>query len=260
MASKRFFCIYWRMSSQEKNPEEKPEKKPTNEKDFAFKEGFQYKHDNPYHDKLALFDQFVLRDDEGEEHKGNWSRDVFKNDNDLLVEIGTGYGHFMIEHTQKHPELNFVGMDHRFKRSFNLARKLEKLEHKNFRYLRARGERLGHLFGESEISQLFYFFPDPWPKKRHHKKRLFQKTFLDIAHKTLKPGGELLVKTDHDGYFEWMLEQLEGETRFKKQMVTFDLRAEHPEHFLASFQTKFEKIFLEKGIKIKAMVLINQKG
>ncbi|MBG59412.1 MAG: tRNA (guanosine(46)-N7)-methyltransferase TrmB [Peredibacter sp.] len=240
--------------------EDKEEKKPTNEKDYAFKDDFTYKHDNPYHDKLGLFDEIVLRDDEGEGHRGNWSKDVFDNDHELHVEIGTGYGHFMIDYTQQNPGINFVGMDHRFKRSYNLARKLEKLEFKNFRYLRARGERLGHLFGEGEISKLFYFFPDPWPKKRHNKKRLFQKTFLDIAHKAIKDGGELLVKTDHDGYFEWMLEELETETRFKKQMVTFDLKKEHPEHFLASFETKFEKIFLEKGIKIKAMVLTNQKG
>ncbi|MEX0797895.1 MAG: tRNA (guanosine(46)-N7)-methyltransferase TrmB [Bacteriovoracaceae bacterium] len=234
-------------------------KKPTNEKDFAFKQDFKYKHDNPYHDKLGLFDHFVLRDDEGERHRGNWSQEVFKNDNELAVEIGTGFGHFMMDYTQKNPSENFVGLDHRFKRSFHLARKLEKLEHKNFRYLRARGERLHHLFGESEISKLFYFFPDPWPKNRHHKKRLFQKTFLDIAHQTIRPQGEFLIKTDHDGYFEWMLDELKDETRLKIQMVTHDLKKEFPDHFLASFETKFEKIFIKKGIKIKAMVLVNHK-
>ena len=267
MADGPFFCINPVMSksttksaTEEQKEEKKEEKKPSNAKDYAFKEDFQYKHDNPYHDKLAMFDQFVLRDDEGEGHRGNWSREVFGNDNELLVEIGTGYGHFMIDYTQKNPEQNFVGLDHRFKRSFNLAKRLSKLEHQNFRYLRARGERIGHLFGEDEVSKIFYFFPDPWPKKRHNKKRLFQKTFLDIAHKTLRPGGEILVKTDHDGYFEWMLEELEGENRFEKQMVTFDLWKERPEHFLAGFKTKFEKIFLEKGIKIKAMVLVNKKS
>lgn len=244
----------------ETKQEIKKEKKISNETDHAFKEGFSYKHDNPYHDKLAVFDEFVLRDDEGEKHLGQWADTVFKNNHPLAVEIGTGYGHFMMEYTQANPQLNFVGMDHRFKRSFNLAKKLEKLEHKNFRYLRARGERIGHLFGQNEISQLFYFFPDPWPKKRHQKKRLFQKTFLDLAHRTLMPQGQLLVKTDHDGYFDWMKNQLRDNKNFEIQLLTHDLYAEHPKHFLASFQTKFEKIFLAKGIKIKAMVLINQKG
>lgn len=239
--------------------EEAPKKKKSNENDKIFKDNFEYTHENPYHDRLAIFDQFVLRDDEGEGHRGHWSKDVFKNDHELEVEIGTGYGHFMMSHTQKFPDYNFVGMDHRFKRSFHLAKKLDKLEFKNFRYLRARGERLAFLFGESEIDRLFYFFPDPWPKKRHHKKRLFQKKFLDELYKTLKPGGEMLIKTDHDGYFEWMLEELKGEERFFVEMQTFDLHKEQADHFLASFVTKFEKIFLEKEIKIKAMVLKSKK-
>ncbi len=239
-------------------------KKKTNDKDMAFQEGFKYTHENPYHDRLAIFDQFVLRDDEGEANRGSWSNNIFGNDHELEVEIGTGYGHFMIEHTQKFPHVNFVGMDHRFKRSFNLAKKLDKLEFKNFRYLRARGERLSFLFGESEIDRLFYFFPDPWPKKRHHKKRLFQKKFLDELYKVLKPSGEMLIKTDHDGYFEWMLEEmadeLKSDKRFSIEMKTFDLHSEYPDHFLSSFVTKFEKIFLEKEIRIKAMVLKSLKA
>lgn len=232
----------------------------TNQHDRAFKEEFSYSHNNPYHDRLSAFEDFVLRDKEGEELKGKWNELAFKNQNKLTVEVGTGYGHFMLDHTQKNPDINFVGIDHRFKRSFHLAQKLSKLEHKNFKYLRARGERLNFLFEENEVSKLLYFFPDPWPKTRHHKKRLFQKNFLDTAHKILEPGGEILIKTDHDEYFDWMLDKLSDENRFEVIMKTFDLRTELPDHFLASFQTKFEKIFLEKGIKIKAMVLKSLKS
>jgi tRNA (guanine-N7-)-methyltransferase len=237
--------------------DEKPEdKKPkTNEKDFLHRKDFQYTSNNPYHDRLKVFDEFVLRDDEGEALNGQWSKKTFNNEQEIAVEVGSGYGHFMMEYTQKYPEENFIGLDHRFKRSFQLARKLNSLEHKNFRYLRARGERLQFLFGDNEVSKLLYFFPDPWPKTRHHKKRLFQKPFLDACHKILRPGGKVFVKTDHDGYFEWMLEQMTKEDRFKVEIQTFDLRQDHPEHFLSSFVTKFEKIFLAKGIKIKALVL-----
>lgn len=250
------------MKNSEQNELNSNEKKKSNDKDMAFKPEFEYSHDNPYHDRLKIFDKFVLRDDEGEANAGKWSQAVFSNNADLHVEIGTGYGHFMMEYTQKNPDINFVGLDHRFKRSFNLARKLDKLEFKNFRYLRARGERLGYLFEESEVTKLFYFFPDPWPKKRHNKKRLFQKNFLDEAYKILKPGGELLVKTDHDGYFEWMLNELKdfNNDRFEVTLETWDLRADAPEHFLSSFVTKFEKIFLEKGIKIKALNLKSKKA
>lgn len=235
------------------------EKKKSNATDFLFKKDFQYKHNNPYHDRLEIFEQFVLRDDEGENFQGGWAAQVFHNQNPIEVEIGSGYGHFMMEHTQKNPQINFVGLDHRFKRSFHLAKKLNQLEYKNFRYLRARGERLAFLFGADELAKIYYFFPDPWPKKRHHKKRLFQKKFLDEAHQVLHSGGEILIKTDHDQYFEWMRDELKDEKRFECTMLTNDLRGEFPEHFLASFTTKFEKIFLEKGIKIKAMTLTNRK-
>lgn len=241
------------------NIEEKPKKQKTNENDYAFKEGFEYDSTNPYHDRLKIFEEFVLRDSESEVFRGKWNQEVFEKEQDIHVEIGTGYGKFMHEYCLNNPEVNFVGLDHRFKRSFNLAKKLSTIENKNFRYLRARGERLEFMFGENEITKLFYFFPDPWPKARHHKKRLFQKRFLDSAHLVLKNGGEIQVKTDHDGYFEWMLEALQNETRFETIMKSHDLRAEHPEHFLASFETEFEKIFLGKGIKIKAMVLKNKK-
>lgn len=235
-------------------------KQKTNEKDHAFREDFEYSlQSNPYHDRLEIFNDFVLRDKEGEAKKGNWSKEVFENDLPIEVEIGTGYGHFMLDYTQQNTKINFVGLDHRFKRSFHLAQKLATLKFKSFRYLRARGERLGFIFGESEISKLYYFFPDPWPKTKHLKKRLFQKNFRDNAYTILKPGGEIQIKTDHDGYFEWMLEQVKDDERFKMVMQTWDLRAEHPEHFLASFITKFEKIFLEKNIKIKAMVLRSLK-
>ena len=113
---------------------------------------------------------------------------------------------FMQAYCLEHPQYNFVGIDYRFKRSYALAKKLSELPHeeKNFCLLRAKGERVAHIFGKNEVDRLFYFFPDPWPKTRHHKKRLFQAPFLEEVQKVLKPGGEICIKTDHDGYAEWM--------------------------------------------------------
>ena len=78
---------------------------------------------------------------------------------------------------------------------------------------------------------------------------------MEEAHRVLTNDGSIFIKTDHDGYFEWMLEELQDQNLFKIEMKTFDLREEFPDHFMASFVTKFEKIFIDKGIKIKAMVL-----
>ncbi|MGK0367733.1 MAG: tRNA (guanine-N7-)-methyltransferase [Thermoproteota archaeon] len=229
------------------------------EKNYSYKEDFEYKHDNPYDEKLKVFDSFVMRDSESESYLGDWNKSVFKKEAPLVVEIGTGFGYFMHEYCEANPEINFVGMDYRFKRSFTLAKKLDKIKNKNFKYLRAKGERIRFMFGENEVDEVLYFFPDPWPKARHNKKRLFQKPFLDSCHKILKTGGVLHVKTDHDVYFDWMLDILETElttlNRFDVELKSFDLHKEHPEHVLSEYKTKFEKMFIEQGTNIKSLVL-----
>jgi len=227
--------------------------------EHTFSKDFKYRHKNPYHDKLEAFDGFVFRDHEAEVFQGKWNSEVFKKDAKLCVEIGSGYGHFMLEYCENNPDLNFVGMDYRFKRSFELAKRLAKHPNKNFRYLRARGERIPFMFEESEVDEIYYFFPDPWPKKRHWKKRLFQRPFLECAYKVLKPGATLFVKTDHAGYADWMANVLRDQDLFEVQLATNNLWKEHPEHFLTSFETKFEKIFLGQGVKINGFVLTSKK-
>ncbi|MBC99024.1 MAG: tRNA (guanosine(46)-N7)-methyltransferase TrmB [Halobacteriovoraceae bacterium] len=245
-----------------KDKEREEKAKRGMENDRLYQKDFQYKHKNPYHEKLAEFEEFVLRDEAAESNVGKWNEAVFNREAPLCVEIGTGYGHFMHDYCEKNPDVNFIGLDFRFKRSYNLARRLAKHPYRNFKYLRARGERIEFMFADSEVDKLFYFFPDPWPKKKHHKKRLFQMPFLRAAYQVLTPGGTLFVKTDHDGYAEWMAEFVDNPDTHKLfdiRLRTFDLYEDAPEHFLASFQTKFEKIFLEQKTPIKAFELVSKK-
>ena len=214
-----------------------------------------FKHDNPYHDKLKSFENFVLRDEEGENYKGQWNQNAFKRKAPLILEIGSGYGHFMRDYCSKNPSVNFIGMDYKFKRSFNLAKKLSALQKENFFYLRANAARVDCLFDESEIDKVLYFFPDPWPKNKHKKKRLFQEEFLKKVHKVLKPNGKFFIKTDHSEYAEWMKSILLESNLFKIEMMSFDIRTDFPDHFLSSFKTKFERIFLQKGLPIKGFEL-----
>ena len=230
----------------------------SNKGDWAFKKDFEYSHNNPYHERLSAFSEFVMRDTEAESFQGSWKEKVFQNDNPIHLEIGTGYGQFMSSFCEQNPSINFVGLDYRFKRSFALAKKLSQIPEKNFKYLRAKGERVHFLFSENELDRIYYFFPDPWPKTRHHKKRLFQASFLENCSKVLKPAGELFIKTDHDQYFEWMLEFVHNQKLFDIELKSFDMHSDHPDHLLSTYKTKFEKIFMKKNIKTKAMVLINK--
>ncbi len=229
--------------------------------DYTYHKDFKYSHDNPYHDRLKEFSDFVLRDSESEEFQGRWNKDVFKRVAPLYLEIGTGYGQFMREFCQNNPIINFVGLDYRFKRSYELAKKLNNLnlDETNFRYLRAKGERLRYLFDNDELDRIYYFFPDPWPKKRHHKKRLFQGPFLEAAYQVLRPGGQLFIKTDHDDYAKWMSERLKDNELFAIEMESKDLGVDYPDHQLSKYKTKFEKIFIQQGIPIKAFVLTSKK-
>lgn len=220
---------------------------------------FRYRHRNPYHDKLALFPGLVLRDHEAEEYRGRWNQDIFGRQGPLCAEIGSGYGHFMVDFATANPGVNFVGIDYRFKRSFNLAKRLSRHSLGNVRLLRARGERIDFQFGDNEVDKIFYFFPDPWPKKRHHKKRPFGQVFLEKLHRVLGPGGRVYIKTDHSDLIQWMLAVLEKSEFFKKEFLSHHLYLEYPDHFLCHFKTKFEKIFLSQGINIHALILKSTK-
>ncbi|MCY4523910.1 MAG: tRNA (guanosine(46)-N7)-methyltransferase TrmB [Halobacteriovoraceae bacterium] len=226
--------------------------------DLTYSENFVYRHDNPYHERLKAFDDFVLRDHEGESLAGRW-REVFNRNAPLCVEVGSGYGHFMMEYCAKNPHINYVGMDYRFKRSFNLARKLNRHPVKNFKLLRARAERLALLFAKGEVDELFCFFPDPWPKARHNKRRILQDAFFQACHRVLKSSGKLYIKTDHEAYADWIEEIIVKNKLFDLHLSTRNLWKEHPHIFLCSFKTKFEKIFLTQDTPIKAYILSSRE-
>jgi len=221
-------------------------------------QGYQSSKDNPYHHKLGNYSHFVLREEEAEQHPGKWNEMIFQKVAPIAAEIGIGYGDFMLHFCQQYPNSHFVGMDIRFKRSFGVATHLNNLPNKNFKLLRAAAERLPHIFGVKEIDQLFYFFPDPWPKARHRKRRLFKKDYLVSLHSILKDTGNIYFKTDHDELFQWIIKEVEQSNCWTMKFISHDLYKEiNPEIAapLFSFQTKFEKIFLKQQIKIKAFIL-----
>ncbi|MBT3236041.1 MAG: tRNA (guanosine(46)-N7)-methyltransferase TrmB [Bdellovibrionales bacterium] len=226
----------------------------------SYSSDFKYTHKNPYHGRLESFDDFVLTDHSAEGFRGSWCRDVFKRSAPIYLEIGSGYGHFMLDHCRRFPEVNFIGLDYRFKRSHALAKQLDRISDRSFRYLRAKGERISFLFAPGELDRIYYFFPDPWPKTRQRKKRLFNTHFLPLAHQALRDGGEIYIKTDHREYFDQMLKVvLEHSDLFEITLSSTDLRSEYSEHFLCSFVTKFEQIFLEQQLPINALVLKARK-
>jgi tRNA (guanine-N7-)-methyltransferase len=239
------------------------------EENHCFSEKFQYSHNNPYHERIQRFSDRVLCDESSEAFANHWRSKVFENEAPIHLEIGSGYGHFLKQFCSTYPDQNFVGMDFRFKRSFNLNKQLNALNIPHYRFLRARAERISFIFGKEEVQNIFCFFPDPWPKTRHHKKRLIQVPFLERCHDILENSGKIFLKTDHLEYYFWMCQNIElfnqSQKHHKRFLVHFmveELSKKLDEaslstfdHTVFNFKTKFERLFHSQNIRTKAILL-----
>ena len=112
-----------------------------------------------------------------EEHKGKW-RELFEDpDKPLWVELGTGKGNFISQMAQLHPEANFIGIEIQVGVLYYAGKKCAAAEVNNVHLLRFDVARLEEIFAPGEVSRFFINFCDPWPKKRHAKRRLTYRDF-----------------------------------------------------------------------------------
>lgn len=143
--------------------------------------------------------------------------DYFPSHAPLEVDLGCGDGKFTLEMAEHYPERNFLAVERLLGRVRKVCRGAEKRGLENIRVLRLESlYTLEWLLPESCVDRLHLLCPDPWPKAKHHRRRLFQKPFLDAVVRVLKLGGELLFKTDHDEYFEWSEEHLSEYSKLER--------------------------------------------
>ncbi len=132
----------------------------------------------------------------------------------LVVEIGFGRGEVLRALAAAAPGVAHVGVDLSHRRVFKMARRLAKTEERNIRLVEARAEELVRDGLEvATVSAFWINFPDPWPKKRHHRRRLLQPRFVAALADRLVPGGVLHAATDHVEYAEQIDAVLSGEPR-----------------------------------------------
>jgi len=123
----------------------------------------------------------------------------------LELEIGTGKGAFILKEARRRSDVNFLGVE--WAKEFYLysADRCRRAMLENVRMLHADAcEFLRWRAPDACFDVIHLYFSDPWPKKRQHKRRVVQDGFLANAHRTLQPGGELRIVTDHDEYWSWM--------------------------------------------------------
>lgn len=179
-----------------------------------------------------------------ENKKGKW-KDVFGNDKPIMLEIGMGKGDFIIGMAELHPEWNFIGIE---KYESVLVRGVQKLDSKvlnNIRVISMDAINIGETF-DKEVDSIYLNFSDPWPKKRHFKRRLTYKDFLYEYDKTFKDQAKIIMKTDNDGLFESTLINLNN-YGYVFDDVCLDLWSKDCENVRTEYEIKFGS----KGFKIK---------
>jgi len=189
---------------------------------------------------IHAFDAFVISKGQelGEEKKGRW-HEIFRREAPLYVELGTGKGDFISQMAERHPEVDFIGIEAQQDVLYMAAKKVEEKGLGNVRLLVFDINHIGDIFGPGEVDRFYINFCDPWPKKRHAKRRLTHVSFLEKYRELLSQGGELHFKTDNRPLFDFSLEQFE-EAGLAVRDVSYDLHAENrPDNIMTEYERKF---------------------
>ena len=178
-------------------------------------------------------------------YKGNW-KSVFGNNNKIYLEIGMGKGSFLIEHALKNKSVNFIGFEKYPSVLLNAIDRIEKEKIDNIKIICADAGNIDKIFYK-EISKLYLNFSDPWPKKRHEKRRLTSDVFLKKYNSIFKGFKVIEQKTDNNMLFDYSLESYKRNHYFvlKKNRNYFD-----------SIRTEYENKFISKGKNINYVKVV----
>ena len=169
----------------------------------------------------------------------DWA-DVFGLRQPVEVELGCGDAGFLVQYATQHPERNFFGLERLLGRLRKLDRRASRGKLANARGLQFEcGYAVQYLLPASSVTAFHIYFPDPWPKKRHHKNRLINAGFPELAHQALVPGGVVYLRTDHADYFAQMQRVFQSHAGFRAVATPDEL---------AAVLTDFEKVFNAQGI------------
>ena len=193
------------------------------------------------------FDSFVFsRDQEiGEEKKGQWAA-LFGRQAPLHVELGTGKGDFISQLAERHPENNYIGIEAQQDVLYSAAKKIAGMGLTNVRLLVFDINNIENIFDEGEVDRFYINFCDPWPKKRHAKRRLTHRNFLALDKQLLGEGGHLRFKTDNRALFDFSVEEFK-EFGLEIIALSYDL---HNSDYDNEVQTEYERKFSSLGTPI----------
>lgn len=187
--------------------------------------------------------------DTPEEQKGEWKK--LAGEREIYAEIGCGKGRFILETARRNPDKFFIGFEKIADVIVLAMEKIKEAELANVVFVCGDAEKLPEIFEESELDGIYLNFSDPWPKKRHAKRRLTYVSFLEKYKSVIKNGGKIFFKTDNRQLFDFSLEQF-AEADIPLSDVTNDLH--NSEYEKDNIHTEYEDNFSAKGFTINRLV------
>ena len=186
---------------------------------------------------------FFITEDDFEDFK-LLNEDPFK----LNLEIGFGDGKYLSEQALNNPKQSFIGIEVFESGLANTYKKIEKFNIKNLKLIQG---DVAQIFSKNKSKNLFdlitIFFPDPWPKSKHKKRRLLKKNFFLILQSLLKKEGKIIIKTDWQDYAEEIIETLKDlKFNFDQESVNVDSK---------EFITKYEEIALKEKRTVRTFLI-----
>jgi len=172
----------------------------------------------------------------------------------VALEIGFGLGHATLEMALDDDTVGILAVDVHTPGIARLLQEIEEHDLDNVRVVHDDAvDLLRERIVESSLAAIRIFFPDPWPKARHHKRRIVRPDLVSLMASRLEPGGVLHCATDWAPYGEQMLEVLRGEPTLQNAHEDYAPRLERP-------MTKFERTGLEKGHEVVDLVFVRRSG
>ena len=192
---------------------------------------------------------FVMKNPK--EYKGQYNK-LFNNENDIHLEIGMGKGSFLLDMALKHPNINFIGIEKYDSIVCRAIQKIEPISPSNLKIIVTDALELADIFSK-EITTIYLNFSDPWPKKKHAKRRLTSITFLPIYDNIFKDSKTIIQKTDNISLFESSIISL-SKYGYTIEDISLDLANTDIENSL----TEYEQKFMNQGAKINYLKAVKK--
>lgn len=177
-------------------------------------------------------------------------KEIFGNDNPLVLEIGCGKGQFACTYAEQHPDKNVIGVECAAGILVSACEKAQGLNMPNIRFWGIKAEYLPYFIKEHSVSEIYLNFSTPFPKVKYEKHRLTHPDYLEIYKKLLTEDGFIAQKTDNQKLFEYSLESY-SQNGFKLYEVSLDL---HKSGFEGNIVTEYEQKFSKMGMPIYRVV------